>query len=573
MIGRKILQPIVFLLLLLSGLRLSCQTDTIPLQAEQTGSRQVELSWNASGEVSIYRRFVDEPDKTLIGTSSSGSYTDHLHRSVCDDTVYYSINVSSGGVTHLGFAAIQVSDNEPTAPAEWGVVTVDQSTHLIHLSWQASQDTDILGYLICEGSPSIAIDTVYGRTNTEYEFTDGSDIEVYLFRICAFDSCRQASSLTDACNNMVVLLSAEPCSQTIVANWNAYIHMPSEVDHYELWVREDYDDYRDVAHTLPNTTETTFTISSQCRKVYAYVKAVSTDGTTVALSNRARREISAEERPGYLYLRKVSVCDDGRTVNVIGQTDPTFPGTDYLVYRKSSSRGTEVAGHVQPTPDGVLTWIDHEVQPRKELYTYWFGVMDGCGRNEILSQKGSTLLPEIEEDNGVSTITWNPYEGWEGAVTYMLVSCPLGETIWTPVASSMETTVSGIISDNDGEMTYKVLAFEGPDSRWQRNDSLQSSVIFRTPKTVIWMPNAFTPLESTNNTVSPKSTFIETQGYHMLIYNRMGAVVFETHDPLEAWDGTSNGVMQPVGAYTYIIKYRQNDNTDQVLKGTVTLIK
>lgn len=570
--SRVYCKRLVILALVLAGCtaRLSAAADTIPVQAQQTGPRTVEVTWTAApGTATIYRQYSDESQYTEIGSTSGGSWTDRQHRSVCGDTVRYSVTI--GG--DEGYAATVVSDNEPTMPASWGVVTVDQSTQKIMLQWNASADTDIMGYLICEGTPSMAIDTVYGREMTQYLFAQGDVTEEYLFRICAFDSCRQASPLTDAANNMVLSVGGEPCSRTFVASWNSYQNMPSGVLRYELWLKEDDIPYRRVGQTDDGAAASlSFEVGEGCMRFSVYVRVLSADGQNVAYSNIVDEELGTTERPAYLYLRKVSVSDNGSTVTVMGQTDPAFSGSDYRVYRHVEEGAWSLVGHCSPSADGTLVWIDEGAHPADEVYTYRIGVFDGCGRNEIFTMGGSTVRPVIEQQGAQTVLRWNAYEGWEGSTSYEVMKGRTDNSgVWQTEGSTVgvEWLVDG--DETDG-VKYKIVAVEGADSRYRCMDSLQSTEVAYRPYVNIWMPTAFTPLESTNNKVKPLFKSVVGEGYRFTIYNRMGLVVFSTVDPQEAWDGYSKGVLQPGGAYLYKITYRQNDNTEHYLMGTVLLL-
>ena len=544
--------------------------DTIPLQAYQTGPRTVELTWGlAVGSTTIYRQFSDESQYVAIGNTTGNSWTDHQNRSVCGDTVRYSI---SNGADE-GYASTVVSDNEPTSPARWGVVTVDQNTQKIMLQWEASADTDIMGYLICEGTPSMAIDTVFGRGTTQYVYEQGDPEEEYLFRICAFDSCRQASALTDAGNNMVLMVSGEPCSHIFVATWNRYNNMPSGVARYELWVKEDDAQYHIAGQRNGDESpEIQFEVGESTMQLSIYVKVMSVDGQSVAYSNRIEQTLGTVDRPEYLYLRKVSVNDNGSEVTVIAQTDPTYEGTDYRVYRRVKQGAWTLAGHCSPTNNGELVWKDTQARPTDEVYTYRMGVYDGCGRNEIFTLSGSTIKPIMEQRDIETVLVWNEYEGWEGTTLYEVMSGTTDNiTIWETEGSTTATEWSIENNDRDG-MRYKIVAVEGVNSRYRRNDTLQSVTVAYRPHTDIWMPTAFTPLESTNNTVKPFFRSVMAEGYSFSIYDRMGMLLFSTTDRSEAWDGYCKGRLQPSGAYVYKITYRQNDNTDHYLIGTLMLI-
>lgn len=541
--------------------------DTIPLQAQQIGSRTVELTWEAGeGTTTVFRQYPGEEQMSSIATTDGNSWTDHHRRCVCNDTVRYSICRA----TDTGFAALMVSDNEPTAMATWGVVTVEDEQ--IRLRWNASTDTDIMGYLICVGTPNLPFDTVFGHNNTSYTYTASDALTVNNFAICAFDSCRLTSPKTEVCNNVVLGITSDPCSRTVHASWNSYANMPSGVGRYEVWISEDASAFRRAAQTEADATEASFEVTESCQTVSVYLKIVSADGTEEALSNRVNVQFSTTERPAYFYLRKVSVANDGKTVNIVAQTDPTFAATDYRLYRRVTDRPAAVVAHLTPAADGTLSWHDNSVFPSEEPCGYYFGVDDGCGRNEMRTATGFTILPELTIESEGVMLRWNAYGGWTGSTQYQIVSSPLDSDEWQLVGNTWESEY--LMTDNaDGMRRYKVQAFEGPDSDHQRDDSLQSVEVFHRPHTDIWMSNAFTPTETSNNYFIPTSQYINPEGYSFMVFNRQGLLIFSSTVPGEAWDGRYKGQMQPNGAYLYKITYRQNDGTDQCLVGTVMLLR
>ena len=323
-----------------------------------------------------------------------------------------------------------------------------------------------------------------------------------------------------------------------------------------------------------DNTSVSFTVGEACQQVSAYVKAISVNGQYEALSEVATMQFGTGERPAYLYLRKVSVTDNGSAIHIVGQTDPTFNATtDYKIYRTAPGGATTMAGVCSPSADGTLEWWDMNVHPGEGVYCYSIGVMDGCGRNEILTRKGCTLLPRIVEQGEMIQVQWNAYEGWEGSTGYQLYVSPLGEEDWQLAASTMECAVDAVSNGGMGRCRYKVVAVEGGDSRYGRNDSLQSPSVFHQAQTHIWMPNAFTPTENTNNRVQPRFVYVNPKDYSFSVYNRMGFLVFTTTDTEGYWDGTSHGQMQPSGAYLYKITYTQNDGTFHEKIGTILLIQ
>lgn len=102
-------------------------------------------------------------------------------------------------------------------------------------------------------------------------------------------------------------------------------------------------------------------------------------------------------------------------------------------------------------------------------------------------------------------------------------------------------------------------------------DSVRATV--SADRSVIWVPNAFTPDESTN-----ERFFIQSNGLasgEVWIYDRKGMVVAHFDALSGWWDGTSRGRICPQASYTWILKYTttaQSQITRQA-KGTVTLLR
>ena len=88
---------------------------------------------------------------------------------------------------------------------------------------------------------------------------------------------------------------------------------------------------------------------------------------------------------------------------------------------------------------------------------------------------------------------------------------------------------------------------------------------------IYYIPNSFTPDgDEYNNVFKPifYSGF-DPFSFTMLIYDRWGEVVFESHDVTKGWDGTYNGELCPVGSYTWTVQFRDR-RTDKKITDTGT---
>ena len=89
----------------------------------------------------------------------------------------------------------------------------------------------------------------------------------------------------------------------------------------------------------------------------------------------------------------------------------------------------------------------------------------------------------------------------------------------------------------------------------------------------IMIPTAFTPNNDGHNDVFKMVNITDETLLEMRVFNRWGTVLFATNDIRKGWDGMYKGQEQPMAVYGYAIKIRYSDGTEEIYKGTVTLIR
>ena len=103
-------------------------------------------------------------------------------------------------------------------------------------------------------------------------------------------------------------------------------------------------------------------------------------------------------------------------------------------------------------------------------------------------------------------------------------------------------------------------------------DSMLIHVLNCDP-TSIFVPNTFTPNgDGTNDKLYVRSKTLSHLEYFQL-FNRWGAIVFETNSVSDGWDGYINGKLAEVGTYVYQVKGKCENGYDVETSGTVTLIR
>jgi len=93
-----------------------------------------------------------------------------------------------------------------------------------------------------------------------------------------------------------------------------------------------------------------------------------------------------------------------------------------------------------------------------------------------------------------------------------------------------------------------------------------------SPESSLYIPNAFTPNgDNLNDVLYTPSTNITT--YHLVIYNRWGNLVFESHDAENGWDGTYKGERVKNDVYNYLLIAEGIDHAVYKKTGFIAVIK
>ena len=87
-----------------------------------------------------------------------------------------------------------------------------------------------------------------------------------------------------------------------------------------------------------------------------------------------------------------------------------------------------------------------------------------------------------------------------------------------------------------------------------------------------YFPTAFTPNgDGKNETFYPVTSF--TGDYDLRIFDRWGIRIFFTKNPRDQWDGRINGELAQPGAYSYVLTYHGCRGSQEVVYGTVFLLR
>lgn len=106
------------------------------------------------------------------------------------------------------------------------------------------------------------------------------------------------------------------------------------------------------------------------------------------------------------------------------------------------------------------------------------------------------------------------------------------------------------------------------------NSCIGTDTIFVAKKDCMegfYIPNAFTPGETSNNLFKPL-LFGNIVQYEFGIYNRWGQIVFQSKQPGAGWNGIDHGTPATTGVYAWYCRFTLDGQPQQVKKGTVILV-
>jgi gliding motility-associated-like protein len=105
-------------------------------------------------------------------------------------------------------------------------------------------------------------------------------------------------------------------------------------------------------------------------------------------------------------------------------------------------------------------------------------------------------------------------------------------------------------------------------------DTLTQQVCVRDYQQKVFAPNAFTPnRDGINDVFTIQSTSIQSDGYHLYIFNRWGNVIFHSTTPNEGWDGKTEALEDKMEVYAYMLYYKDEWGKEQKYIGHVSLIR
>jgi len=402
--------------------------------------------------------------------------------------------------------------NQPVVDAVITFISVESGQ--ISVNWDFSPSPQVVGYIIYRITDlgSVPIDTVDAFTNS-YLDIDAMPLNASVgYFVVAIDPCENTSNFNNQHATILLQGGASDCDEEISIDWSSYVGWMDQVSSYDIYVS--------AAGVTPQKvgsvsgTENNYLVEgiSSGIEYCIYVEAVHSNNSLASKSNVFCVTPDIVDKVDVLQLENVSVRPDN-TIELtwFWETNIEINSFEFRSGIDKNQLSTSFSGLPGIIIGNTTTRIDPAADGSIGKIFYNITTIDDCGR-EFSSNIGSTIF-----------LSGAPAE--------------------VPLQNQLNWTALDIEGASLSEYHLGIL-----------------------------MPNAFSPA-GINNQFKPLILFDEGIDFNMKIYNRWGALIFETDNYLQGWDGRIGLKEMPLGGYLYAVQVIQPDGEIQTKEGSFLLIR
>ncbi len=432
-------------------------------------------------------------------------------------------------------AFVVVSKAQFIAEPELDSVSVNSG--ITRITWFQHPDPGVIAYIIYvfDFTNENKIDTVFGRTNTQYiDNIRDANTQIYAYKIAAY-SANSISNIQDNYHQTIFLTqSINTCNASVSLAWNSYVGWTEGVANYAIFRKMGNGNFIQIAQTS-NLNYTDKNLQNNVDYTY-YVRAV---------SNNARTSSSNPVNVKGTFQKTITnICVTGINANIIAwQTDSASVPINYTF--QASNDGVNYTNISSFTDTYKIT---NQKAIAENLGQYTFLRLQGitsCPNDTILSNAVPLIPLSATYPTSTSTVLTWPSSQFPNGQPFEIYK---NDTLLTTVTKTRATTSYAIANQilND---CFTVLANATSTCTTL---AVISNKVCISPETKILIPDVFNPLSTT-----PFKPVVIGQlpvKYSFTIFDRYGGKIFETQDINDTWNGTSSGQNPiPDGIYVYLL--------------------
>jgi len=566
----------------------SARARTMHLTGIENPVGTVVLSWNDNllpGDYTyeIWQAFPKNNWQLRGEIQNYDLYNDVLQDGICDDSVFYRIEVANAaGCRSVSsvFAGRYSEENYPVSSL-FDSISVNDAGQVV-LSWTPSISPDVRATIVYLNDYPIATIPI-GSADQSYvdDAVNPCTDRNLEYALAAEDSCGNVSTIQDNRKLSPVFLfepTYDTCRDEISLHWDPYINAIPPLDEYQILYSLNGDPFT-VAGEVDASTNSFTHQQVLPSTTYTYAIRAKFGGIT---STSCQKTITTGSyiHPSFLYLANASVLPEG-PVEITIDLDLYPNACQWKVWR------SEVAGIPQPeyvfdrseVNTNPFIFIDTTSDGNVEFYDYQLEVIDSCGRSSFYSNLMTTMyLAGTPVTDVINQLNWTPFSGFDAGVKQYNIFRMTDGIVPTQPIATVPIGITEYVDDLTGVLvpsgvtTYWIEAQENPGNTYGYQEKSLSNRITFAQNFDMFMPNAFRP-GGVTPTFKPVFMFFNGQSYLFQVYNRWGQLIFETKNADEGWTGEYQGKDAPMGTYMYRLVYQNFEGNSFEKHGAFTLVK
>jgi len=554
---------------------------TIFLNLSNSGTGIASLSWNdirdslSLGSYYHIYRSIDHQPFVLLDSSALISFVDTIAVCSLEVSYYVSLGDSTGCVSRSNMRTSLFEDKIAPFQAAIDTVSIDGLNHP-HISWFTSSSPDVVAYVVFAGG--MAVDTLWADSS----FFDTSLVvgsSAICYAVAPMDSCGNMGALSAVHCSIGLSAKINSCAQSVRIAWHP--NQDTLRVGYQLFYRENGG--AEVLLATLGAGDSSFVhTGANAGSSYCYFARALLSSGRSSSSNRFCVVADFSPASDYTYLRVATVVG-GSLVRLKVQSDSSVAVRKFIIQRRLQGMSAfSTLASVPYQALGLWYFDDVSANVQQRSYAYRIISVDSCYRNDTSNIGQTILLSSSANANNINKLSWNPYADWQAGVDFYLIhrlveNVEILPPIIVPESGAASYSYSDDVTqfaNRGSEFCYFIEAVEAPGNTITLSfDTSFSNLSCINREPVIYIPSAFHPGGGINELFKPVIPFIYGNDYSMIIFNRWGQKLFETHDINTAWDGTFKGKDVPAESYVYLIKLRDNDGNEIVKTGSFVLIR
>lgn len=497
----------------------------------------------------------------------------------------YRVAMICGGV--IVFSTGIVSNQRPVTPDLRSVSIIGGNPVL---SWNPSPSTNVVGYQVYKENPYASGNFFPYPANNQLvnglSFTDPNNSSLLVrYAIVALSSCNAGllgegnplDGTTGPHSSMFLATSIDSCTGNITLRWNDYENWRDGVDYYIVRMIRNGGNPQNLDSV--NSGTFVYPAAQNGDALEFWIEAIEQNVSNNAISNKVLMNIDVNKKMDFLYLTNVTIDAASQKPLISWRWDRDSDFGSAVLQRSEDSTNWS---NVQSIANNLLqdnSILDNSADAANQQYYYRINFTDACGGNLVSNKGANILLKGTAEDAFINRLSWTRFYQ-ENAVAdiydlHKIVGSSDFRLISLPDTDIQYSDQTNVNNPAEAQSCYYIeargiISLPGNPPRYVFS---RSNTVCPEQKAVLWFPNAFAP-EGTNNEFKPVAGFGSTlEDYSLQIYDRYGALLFETNEINRGWDGTVANKALPQGVYVFISRYTQSDGDSGIQKGTVLLIR